>query len=134
VITYIDDYHNKVHDFISRNKFSIVNDLTNSFQKKIRCMMNDCQITIPKDKKWKYTNLNPSAPVIRGLPKIHKVNLPIRPVVNWKQAPAYTLAKLLSQHLQTHTPLPNTFNVKNSLHLTKDNGNSVRPEHQTRFI
>jgi hypothetical protein len=64
--------------------------------------------------------LNPSAPVIRGLPKIHKISLPIRPVVNWKQAPAYKLAKLLSQLLQTHIPLPNTFNVKNSIHLMKD--------------
>jgi hypothetical protein len=118
VITHIDDYHNKIHDFIISNKLSITNkDLTNNFQKQIRHTVNNCPLIIPKDKKWLYTNLNPSAPAIRGLPKIHKTNIPIRPVINWKQAPAHKLAKFLSQLLQTHIPPPNTFNVKNSRHL-----------------
>lgn len=35
VITYVDDYHKKVHDFISNNKFFIVNnDLNSTFQKR----------------------------------------------------------------------------------------------------
>jgi hypothetical protein len=121
VITHIDDYHNKIHDFITSNKFSIINnDLTNNFQKQIRHTINNCPLVIPKDRKWMYTNLNPSAPTIRGLPKIHNTNIPIRPVINWKQAPAYKLAKLLSQLIQTHIPPPNTFNVKNSRHLMDD--------------
>jgi hypothetical protein len=45
---------------------------------------------------------------------------PIRPIVNWKQAPAYKIAKLLSKKLQQYIPLPNTFNVKNSTHLIQD--------------
>jgi hypothetical protein len=121
VIVYTDDYHNKIHDFITTNQFSITNkDLTNNFQKQIRHMINNCPTVIPKDRKWLYTNLNPSAPTIRGLPKIHKDSTPVRPVINWKQAPAYKLAKFLSQLLQTHVPLPNTFNVKNSTHLMND--------------
>ena len=37
VITYLDDYHLKVHEFISNNHFSTVNnDFTNTFQKEIR--------------------------------------------------------------------------------------------------
>jgi transposase-like protein len=121
VIIHADEYHNKIRDFITTNKFSITNnDLTNNFQKQIRHTVNNCSTIIPKDRKWLYTSLNPSAPVIRGLPKIHKDNIPIRPVINWKQAPAYKLAKFSSQLLQTHIPLPNTFNVKNSLHLMND--------------
>jgi len=50
--------------------------------------------------------LNPSAPTIRDLLKIHKTVSPIRPVVNWRNAPAYKLAKLLSRQLQVHIPLP----------------------------
>jgi hypothetical protein len=54
------------------------------------------------------------------MPKIHKNNIPIRPVINWRQAPAYKLAKLLTHLIQTHIPLLNTFNVKNSIHLIND--------------
>jgi hypothetical protein len=64
--------------------------------------------------------MNPSAPSIRGLLKIHKPDSPIRPIVNWKQAPAYKIAKLLTKKLQQYIPLPNTFNVRNSTHLIQD--------------
>jgi hypothetical protein len=61
--------------------------------------------------------MNPKAPTIRGLIKIHKQNAPIRPIVNWQQAPAYKLAKLLSDRLTAELQLPFTFNVKSSPHL-----------------
>jgi hypothetical protein len=65
-------------------------------------------------------NMNPVAPSIRGLPKIHKVECPIRPIVNWINAPAYKLAKILYTLIQIHIPLPNAFNVKSSVHLMDD--------------
>jgi len=37
---------------------------------------------------------------------------PVRPVVNWKNAPAYSLAQMLVKVLSSHTPLPFTYNVK----------------------
>jgi len=64
--------------------------------------------------------MNPTAPNIQGLPKIHKADCPIRPIVNWKSAPAYKLAKHLNKLLQLHIPLPNAFNVKNPTHLLDD--------------
>jgi len=64
-----------------------------------------------------YVNLNPFVLSMKGLPKIRKVNSPITPVINWQNAPAYKLVKLLSKLLQLHVPLPKFFNVKNSLHL-----------------
>lgn len=43
VITYLDDYNMMVHEFISNNSFSLVNnDLTSTFQKEVRNMSNDC--------------------------------------------------------------------------------------------
>jgi hypothetical protein len=57
---------------------------------------------------------------LRGLPKIHKPGTPIRPVVNWQQAPAYRIAKLLTDTLKREVPLPNAFNVNNSIHLMDD--------------
>jgi hypothetical protein len=82
--------------------------------------MNECSNIIPGNKKWKYINLNLMAQNIRGLIKIHKQEAPIRPIVNWINAPAYKLAKLLTKTLQTHVPLPHCFNVKNTVQLIED--------------
>jgi len=41
-------------------------------------------------------------------------------VVNWKNAPAYKLARSLVKKLQTHVPLLYTFNIKNSIQLIND--------------
>jgi hypothetical protein len=90
------------------------------FQKELINTINECQNLIIKEEKWKYINLNPSAPTTRGLVKIQKPNSPIRPIVNWKQAPAYKTAKLLTKKLSQYIPLLNTFNVKNSAHLIQD--------------
>jgi len=49
--------------------------------------------------------------------KIQKTDSPIRPVVNWLNAPAYKLAKMLARKLQTYLPLPYDFKLKNSVQL-----------------
>jgi uncharacterized protein (DUF1697 family) len=40
--------------------------------------------------------------------------------VNWKTAPAYKLAKLLTKILRTYNPMPYSFNVKNTVQLIDD--------------
>ena len=98
-ITYQENYHNKIQNFIVDNNFATINnDPAKIFQKVLRSLVNECQTLIRKKEKWKYINLNPSAPTISGLLKIHKFDSPIRPVVNWKQAPAYKIAKILSKN------------------------------------
>jgi hypothetical protein len=121
VILYIVDYNNKVDTFISSNNFTTSKmDITNRLQRDIRITVNECQRIIPKDEKWRYIALNPAAPNIRGLVKIHKADAPIRPVINWKYAPAYKVAKMLAKKLQVYIPLPYTFNVKNTTHLIEE--------------
>jgi len=56
----------------------------------------------------------------RGLIKIHMEDSPIRPAVNWKNAPAYKWGKMLSKKLSIYIPLPYTFNVKNTVQLMND--------------
>ena len=121
VICYANDYYSKAQEFILNNQFSTMdNDPTNAFQKEIRKVVSNCTTTIHKEEKWKYINLNQSAPSKKGLPKIYKTNSPIRPIINWQNAPAYKLAKLLSKLLQLYIPLPNVSNVRNSIQLMKD--------------
>jgi hypothetical protein len=96
VILYQNDYYTNVTDFLENNNFEIeTTDPTNKVQKEIRntSSINLCQLIIPKHTKWKYINLNPSPPIIRGLIKVHKADSPIRPVMNWRNAPAYKLEK-----------------------------------------
>jgi hypothetical protein len=118
VIEYADPYYNKIQDFISNNELKIIKKVpTNRFQNKIRMAIKECTSSIPKENRSKYINLNPSAPTIRGLMKIHKNHCPIRPVINWNNAPTYKLARLLNKLITLHIPLPYIYNVKNTLQL-----------------
>jgi hypothetical protein len=61
--------------------------------------------------------MNPTAPPIKGLIKLHKREHPIRPLVNWRGAPAYKLARLFTKNIRTLVPLPNRFKLQNTLDL-----------------
>jgi hypothetical protein len=43
--------------------------------------------------------MNPKAPSLKAATKLHKSNIRIRPIINWKNAPAYELAKQLTKTL-----------------------------------
>ena len=115
VILYMDDYSRKVDDFISNNSFILTTrDITNKLQRDVKTAIEACREVIPKEDKWRYKNLNPMIPTIRGLVKVHKNDYPIRPVINWKNAPACKIAKMLTKKLLIYIPLPYTYNVKNT--------------------
>ncbi|XP_022814534.1 uncharacterized protein LOC111348226 [Spodoptera litura] len=59
---------------------------------------------------------NPTPPKIYGLPKIHKPNWPLRPIVSQIDAPTYNLSRHLATILQPFTGKTNTF-VKDSRHF-----------------
>jgi hypothetical protein len=107
-----------MQDFIEANKLpSTTIDPTKTYQIAIRKTINSSRILIPQDTRRKYINMNPSAPTIKGLIKLHKQDEPIRPVVNWCNAPAYKLAQLFTKKVNHLAPLPNAFNITNSKDL-----------------
>jgi len=55
---------------------------------------------------------NPEPPKLNARIKIHKTNIPIRPVVNNTKAPAYRIAKKLNDILKQQ--LTNQYNTQNS--------------------
>jgi hypothetical protein len=57
--------------------------------------VDDFQHIIQRSNRWKYVNLNPTNPTIRGLVKVHKEGAPIEPIINWMYTPAYKLANML---------------------------------------
>ena len=94
-------------------------DPTKSFQSQIRKVMTDSKTLIPPDTKWKYINMIPTAPSIKGLIKLRKPHHPVRPVVNWWGVPAYKSAGLFTQKIRQLTPVPNTYNLENNTDLIK---------------
>jgi len=77
-------------------------------------------LLIGTEDRGKIVNLNPEPPSLRGLIKVHKTNTPIRPTVNFKNAPSYKLSKMFTDMLKSYIPLPNVYNVHNSIQLMRD--------------
>jgi len=130
VILPIKQYDSKINDFIPANNFqTTTQDPTKSFQSQIRKVINNSKTLITPDTKWKYINMNPTAPTIKGLIKLHKPEQPIRPVVNLRGAPAYKLARLFTQKIKQLAPLPNTYNLENTTNLiTKLKNTPILPQ------
>jgi len=111
----------KIQNFVLNNNFhSATTDPTNTFQTQIRQTIKESTTLIPKDCSWKYINMNPSAPSIKGLSKIHKPDRLIRPVVNWRNALACKLSRLFTEKIHHITPLSNAFNIKNTQDLIQN--------------
>jgi hypothetical protein len=131
VILPIKQYDAKILDFINANKFqNTTKDPTRHFQTQVRNCINS-KTLIPHDSKWKYTNMNPSAPTIKGLITVHKPGHPIRPVVNWRNTPAYKLARLLTHQIRQLAPLQHAYNINNTTDLINKLKNSPPLPHYT---
>ena len=114
-------YESKTQDFLHKKNFiTSTKDPTNTFQKEVRNTVKGSRALTPKNNKWRYINLKQSAPSIKGLIKLHNPGQPIRPVVNWRNAPAYKLSRLFTQTINSTAPLPNTFNVRNTADLLQN--------------
>lgn len=61
--------------------------------------------------------MNPIAPRLYGLPKLHKDTIPIRPVVSFVQSPSYNLAKFCNEFLKTTSKFKSKHGIINTLEL-----------------
>ena len=90
-----------MNSFIPSNVAIETNDNPNTkFQKELRSTLNECKHITDKNNKWKYINQNPSTPVIRGLVKFTKKTHQFAPIINFRNAPKYNLAKSLTNALK----------------------------------
>jgi len=129
VILPMKHYDSKITDFILANKFqTTTRDPTISFQSQVQKVTNGSKTLIPPNTKWKYVNMNPTAPTIKGLIKLHKPEHPILPVVNWHGAMTYKLVRQFTQKIRQLATLPNTYNLANTTDLiTKLKDTPVTP-------
>lgn len=111
-----DQYIEKTEKFIVDNNIELSKkDPTVRFQNNIKAAIKNVNLIMNKTDKVKVINMNPRAPNLRALPKIHKDGIPIRPIVNYRKAPAYKLASFLQRYLKENIKLENNRSISNSI-------------------
>lgn len=96
--------------------YKLINsDPTNKIQTNINKIIQDLYSsnTIDLNTKNQLIRYNSKPPYIRGLPKTHKPNIPLRPIVNNIQSPTYNIAKYLNNIL-TQITGKTSYHIKNS--------------------
>jgi hypothetical protein len=115
-----EDYVGKCRDFISANEFDILlKDPTSAYQKIVKNAVASCVYLFSDKERFFLTSMNPLPPRLYGLPKLHKEDVPIRPVISSINAPAHKLAfKLNTIYRQLSNFIPK-YAIKNSVDLTE---------------
>jgi hypothetical protein len=91
VIIYKQDYHNKVHTFLTDNKFQA----TPEYQKQITQTIKQCNLIFNKEQIKRLTHRNPKPPTLKARLKLHTAGNPIRPVTIIEMPPHTKLPKSL---------------------------------------
>ena len=114
----IRDRHNKVQNFMEQNNITeLKHDPTDRYQNTVKQLVNKAKQIMTHKQKPYMKQIQPSAPTLQALPKIHKEDIPIHPIINYRNAPAYKLAKHLDKIIRQHTQLDNNIAVKNNTDL-----------------
>ncbi|XP_008484572.1 uncharacterized protein LOC103521245, partial [Diaphorina citri] len=109
-----DTYDMKMTTFINDTKCTQQKrDPTNKYQEVVKNAVKFSCMLSEKEKKF-LINKNPTAPYIYGLAKVHKPHIPIRPVVSYRTAPAYRLARKSNDIYRHLTQFSTPFSVTNS--------------------
>lgn len=116
-ITILDkeDYINKVNKFIEENNFDICNkDPTSKFKNNVLKTIKSVKSIIQEQDIFKYKIMNPRSPIFYGMPKIHKENIPIRPVVSYINVPIYRICNLINTTLPKMMKCKSDYSINNS--------------------
>lgn len=121
VVIYKEDYRremNKLLDDKTTYK-TIRNDPTQKLQRMNNKLIMELykEEYITKYEKIKLTSNAATAPRLYGLPKIHKPNVPLRPISSSIEVPCYNLSKYIGNILKNI--ILEKYNIKNSVELKK---------------
>ena len=118
VILTNEDYKRKINEFfINNNIVEIKSDPTDRFNSNMKSVLNKTKYIITNDEKKYLKMIDPKAPRLRGLPKIHKDDMPVRPLVDFTSAPSYKIAKKIDKILRQYIVFNKSYSLKNSLEL-----------------
>ncbi|XP_036319851.1 uncharacterized protein LOC118734236 [Rhagoletis pomonella] len=119
VVMYKEDYKERMKDLISDKLTykTIRTDPTQKLMRKNNNIVNDLYKNKNIDLKLKHhlTCTAATAPRLYGLPKVHKRNIPLRPISSSINVPCSGLSKYIGQILKNI--VTEKFNIRNSLNL-----------------
>ncbi|CAK9810876.1 hypothetical protein ANTPLA_LOCUS6713 [Anthophora plagiata] len=109
------DYTNKITQLLQDDTYKKIHkDPTKTIERKTTALLKTAKLP---DDIYKSTNPQESrAPRLYGLPKIHKPDVPLRPIVSAIGSPTYNLAKYLTKILKPLTG-KTTSHIQNSTHF-----------------
>ena len=132
VIMNNDVLNDKIETFFTENNITeIKQDPTPQFQSTIKNIINKSEHVIPKNMKQYLKHIKPQAPTLNALPKIHKPNIPIRPLINYTTSPAYKLSKHMDKIIRSHITFKNHSAVRDTIHLVETIKNTHIPHNST---
>ena len=109
------DYTQKCYEFINNNIIkTLEHDPTSKYTKELNSAVNKCINLFDANVRHHIKQINAQAPAFTGLPKIHKDNMPIRPLVNYTSAPGYKIARKLQHIIKNSIKLENNHSIKNN--------------------
>ena len=117
VILNTTDYNQKMTELLSSDEYKpIKNDPTTYLEKTTKQIISSStlnddikKLTIPREKSSRI-------PKAYGLPKIHKKDIPLRPIISAFSSPTHKLAQYLAKTLQPLAEQSNSY-IKNSFHF-----------------
>ncbi|XP_049267759.1 uncharacterized protein LOC119378700 [Rhipicephalus sanguineus] len=114
-----DDYVSKMTEHLQdETTYSKIDrDPTRKIESELQKLLTDVFKFVPPEKKHLYNRLlchTGSAPAIYGLPKVHKPNVPLRPIVDYTRSPLHSLSGYLHDVLRPLVGRTSTY-VKDSV-------------------
>jgi hypothetical protein len=110
-------YKQKIFSLLESGVYeTLKKDPTSQIERKIRRLLFKHKSILSTDLKRKLTSYHSKHPHLYGLPKIHKPDIPLRPIVSSIGSPCYVVAGLLHKILVPLIGNTDSF-VKNSEHL-----------------
>jgi len=111
-------YDDKVNEFLVKNKITLLQkDPTQTFSKAINKAIENSNNLFTQEQKRRLKVMKPTAPKLKGLPKVHKDGIPIRPLVNSINSPAYYAAKTVNRLIKDNINLHNNRSLQNTTDL-----------------
>lgn len=93
------DYDTKIRTLLDDATYrKIPKDPTTKIERRTTLLINESKLSEPIRKSLKPKESHP--PRLYGLPKIHKTNIPLRPIVSAINSPTYRLARYLASELK----------------------------------
>ena len=106
-----EEYTQKVESYIAANGYQeLTKDPTQKYQEDLKAVLK--QNNVPGNVRT--LEMNPAAPKLKGLVKLHKADRPMRPLVNCIQSPCYKIAKFVATFLKENYQFAPRKSIRNN--------------------